>query len=140
MQHNLVQIYTSANGGLITCASANYVVKSDGTNGVCGIMYDNGTSVGIGLRSRTTLDINGALDVGTYGGITSVPTSYGTLGLSLAENGYYGVLFGQTTSNPNLMYDGAGNGGIYYQNWGWLYYTTAGNDFTGFGTTFQGQS
>ena len=84
---------------------------------------------------RVQLDINGALDVGTYGGITSTPVSWGSIGLSLAENGYFGVLFGQTTSNPDLMYDGSGNGGIYYPNWGWLYYTTVSNHFTGFGTT-----
>ncbi|HNQ68033.1 MAG TPA: hypothetical protein PKN32_06635 [Bacteroidales bacterium] len=42
------QIYTSADGGLISCGSANYLVKSDGTSGVCSQVYDNGTNVGIG--------------------------------------------------------------------------------------------
>jgi len=42
------QIYTSANGGLITCSSTNYIVKSNGTNGVCSQIFDNGTNVGIG--------------------------------------------------------------------------------------------
>ena len=67
------------------------------------------------------------LYVGSYGGHNSTPTSYGSLGLLQAKNGYYGLLFGQATSNPNIMYDGAGNGGIYYQNYGWSTYYLAGN-------------
>ncbi|MFH2094383.1 MAG: hypothetical protein ABIJ16_01685, partial [Bacteroidota bacterium] len=55
------QIYTSANGGLITCSSANYVIKSDGTNGVCSQIYDNGTNVGIGTAAPATkLHVNGS--------------------------------------------------------------------------------
>ena len=45
------QVYTSANGGLIVCGAANYVVKSNGSNGVCSQIYDNGTNVGIGTTS-----------------------------------------------------------------------------------------
>jgi len=45
------QVYTSANGGLVTCNSTNYVIKSDGTNGVCSQIYDNGTNVGIGTTT-----------------------------------------------------------------------------------------
>jgi len=77
----------------------------------------------------------GNVYVGSYGGINSVPTTYGSLGLLQTKGGYYGLLFGQSTSNPNLMYDGAGNGGIYYENYGWLYYTLASNKNTGWGTT-----
>ncbi len=48
------KLYDSASGGLITCGTANYVVKSDGSNGVCSQIYDNGTNVGIGTASPTT--------------------------------------------------------------------------------------
>lgn len=50
--------------GLITCGTANYVVKSDGTNGVCSQIFDNGTNVGIGTASPAyKLDVNGYLRV-----------------------------------------------------------------------------
>jgi len=56
------QIWTSANGGLIICGSANYVVKSNGTNGVCGIMYDNGSGVGIGTTGPAyPLEVDGGI-------------------------------------------------------------------------------
>lgn len=45
------KLYGSNNGGLITCASANYVIKSDGTNGTCSQIFDNGTNVGVGNAS-----------------------------------------------------------------------------------------
>ena len=90
--------------------------------------------VGIGTTTpRTNLDINGALDVGLYGGLNSTPTTYGSLGITLAKNGYYGILFGQTTAFPNFMYDGAANGGRYFENWGWNEYMTIANHFTGIG-------
>lgn len=223
------KLYGSNNGGLLTCASANYVVKSNGTDGICSQIYDNATNVGIGTASPgKKLEVSGDIKlssagyqiylgenvttsakiginfhtdsdpnywigkpagawtqplhigfytgikigansgyggtrfynssdmgteimsvgngdnhvripnylyIGSYGGISSIPTTYGSLGLLQAKNGYYGILMGQSTSNPNFMWDGAGNGGIYYENWGWLNYTTASNHYTGFGTT-----
>ncbi len=71
--------------------------------------------------------VNYDLYIGSYGGLSSVPTTYGSLGLLQAKNGYYGVLFGQNTGQPNIMYDGGGNGGIYYENYGWSTYYLAGN-------------
>jgi hypothetical protein len=69
------------------------------------------------------------LYVGAYGGHNSSPTSYGSLGLLQAKGGYYGLLFGQASSNPNIMYDGAGNGGIYYENLGrWSTYYLIGSN------------
>jgi hypothetical protein len=71
--------------------------------------------------------VNTALYIGSYGNMNSVPTSYGSIGLISAKNSYYGILFGQSTSNPNIMYDTSGNGGIYYQNWGWATYYLVGS-------------
>lgn len=66
---------------------------------------------------------SGSMTIGTYGGITSVPTTYGSIGLSITKGGYYGVLMGQGTANANLMYDTSGNGGIYYESAGtWAQY------------------
>jgi hypothetical protein len=71
--------------------------------------------------------VNYNLYVGTYGGMNSTPTNYGSLGLINAKNGYYGLLMGQGTGNPNLMWDGGGNGGVYFENYGWMYYYLAGS-------------
>jgi hypothetical protein len=65
--------------------------------------------------------------IGSYGAINSTPTTYGSLATLEAKNGYYGLLFGQSTASPNLMYDGGGNGGIYYENYGWQYYYLVGS-------------
>jgi len=46
--------------GPVGCASANYVVKSNGASAVCSIIYDNGTNVGISTTSP-----NAKLDVST---------------------------------------------------------------------------
>lgn len=70
--------------------------------------------------------ISGTGRIGTYGLITDIPTTYGSIGLNGAKNGYYSVLMGQTTAHANNMYDGAGNGGIYYENWGWSQYYLTG--------------
>jgi len=67
--------------------------------------------------------------------IKSPVTTYGSMALTSAKNGYYGLLLGTTTANPNLMFDGSGNGGIYYENWGWLMYTLTSNHYLGIGTT-----
>ena len=44
---------TGAQGpaGPVGCGSANYVVKSNGSSAVCSIIYDNGSSVGIGTSA-----------------------------------------------------------------------------------------
>lgn len=53
--------------GPIGCASANYVVKSNGASAVCSIIYDDGTNVGIGTAApNRKLEINS----GTSDGIT----------------------------------------------------------------------
>lgn len=47
------RLLDSGMGGLITCSNSNYVIKSDGTNGICSQIYDDGTNVGIGTTSPT---------------------------------------------------------------------------------------
>ncbi len=48
--------------GTVGCGSANYVVKSDGTNGACSIIYDNGTNVGIGTSNpQAKLEVDGTV-------------------------------------------------------------------------------
>lgn len=69
------RLYDSGNGGLITCGNANYVVKSDGTNGICSQIFDNGTNVGIG-----TAGPNAKLDIGTTSSCCATQTP--TLGIS----------------------------------------------------------
>ncbi len=79
--------------------------------------------------------ISGTGRIGTYGAITDAPTTYGSIGLAGAKNGYYGVLLGQSTSHANLMFDGGGNGGTYYQNWGWSQYYLTGSRHMQFNTS-----
>jgi hypothetical protein len=83
------RLYDSASGGLISCATANYVVKSDGTNGVCSQIYDNGTNVGIGTASPEQKVhvvgnqlISGGGDLYINGSVTSSSGSihYGSFG------------------------------------------------------------
>jgi hypothetical protein len=83
------------------------------------------TAIGTGIWTNGNLTVGGGIYCGSYGGINSTPTSYGSLGLIQAKGGYYGVLFGQNTSHANYMYDGSGNGGIYYENYGWSTYYLA---------------
>ncbi|PLW94228.1 MAG: hypothetical protein C0592_03570 [Marinilabiliales bacterium] len=48
--------------GPLGCTNANYVLKNDGIQGVCSIIYDNGTNVGIGTAAPTQkLDVAGAV-------------------------------------------------------------------------------
>lgn len=48
--------------GPVGCAVANYVMKSNGTNGVCSQIFDNGTNVGVGTAAPSQkLDVVGAV-------------------------------------------------------------------------------
>ncbi|MBN2729177.1 MAG: collagen-like protein [Bacteroidales bacterium] len=48
--------------GPLGCTNANYVLKNDGVQGVCSIIYDNGTNIGIGTAAPTQkLDVVGAV-------------------------------------------------------------------------------
>lgn len=52
---------TGATGADVTlgCATANYVIKSNGTSADCGVIYDNGTHIGINTTSPTiSVEIN----------------------------------------------------------------------------------
>ncbi len=55
--------FVSGNGD-ITCNTTNFILKSDGNNGVCSQIFDNGTNVGIGTTSpQGKLHISNAYDV-----------------------------------------------------------------------------
>ncbi len=48
--------------GPIGCATANTLIKSDGSSAVCSIIYDNGSNVGIGTSTPTQrLDVAGGI-------------------------------------------------------------------------------
>ncbi|MCF8258057.1 MAG: tail fiber domain-containing protein [Flavobacteriales bacterium] len=111
-------------------------VKIGGSSGYGGTRFYNNSPVYGGTNATEIMSVGKGdnhvrvennLYVGAYGGHNSSPTSYGSLGLLQAKNGYYGLLFGQATSNPNIMYDGSGNGGIYYENYGWSTYYLVGS-------------
>jgi hypothetical protein len=61
--------------------------------------------------------------------------SYTQLGLR-GQKGGYGGLFDLYSSVNGIMYDGAGNGGVYREpNGRWYFYHNVANDCTGFGTS-----
>lgn len=79
------KLYDSGSGGLITCATANYVVKSNGTDGVCSQIFDNGTNVGINTASP-------AYKLDVYGSASAYPARVGSpdgyLRFGPANNGW----------------------------------------------------
>ncbi len=75
-----------------------------------------------GTTNLSTLNINGYA-------INSPLTSYGTIALTTAKGSYYGVLLGYGSSHANFMWDGGGNGGIYYEDIGrWATYYLKGSN------------
>ncbi len=63
--------FAGGNGG-VNCNNANYVIKSDGYNGTCSQIYDDGTNVGIGTTTPSyKLDVTSTIraqDVFAAGG------------------------------------------------------------------------
>lgn len=58
-------------------------------------------------------------------------TTYAYCATPTAKNGYYGMLFGNSTSHSQTMFDGSGNGGFYRQVSGWGIYWTPGTSSLG---------
>ena len=111
-------VYPGSNSGLVDYQKSYYLASN----------------AGYGLYTNTSFYTAGGLYPQGYG-VQGPATTYGTLSLITPKNGYYGLLFGQDTTKPNLMFDGSGNGGIYYENYGWTMYTLAGSHNVGIGTT-----
>jgi hypothetical protein len=113
-------------GGDLTMAATRYVYP--GSNSGLGDYqksYYLASNASYGLYTNTSLYTAGGIYPQGYG-FQGPMTTYGTLSLITPKNGYYGLLLGQTIANPNLMFDGAGNGGLYYENYGWSTYYLAG--------------
>jgi hypothetical protein len=68
-----------------------------------------------GQTISSAANFTGTLRVGTYGLVSSPAGSYGTLALGDAKSGWYGINMANSAANATLMYDGSGNGGIYYE-------------------------
>jgi len=99
-------IYPGSNSGLSNFQKSYYI----------------SSNASYGLYTNTSMYFAGGMYPEGYG-VLGPHTSYGSLNLWTPKGGYYGVLFGPgDTSYANIMYDGSGNGGIYYENWGWATY------------------
>jgi hypothetical protein len=61
-------------------------------------------------------------------------STYGTWRINGQKNGYQGILM-DWTYTPVLMFDGGGNGGIYYQAGRWMYYHYWPYNCIGIGTS-----
>lgn len=107
-------------------------------NNAAKMTMDTNGNFGIGLTNPAyKLDVVGDVNASTSlrvgGYILNVPgTTYGTFAVASIRNSYYGILFGTATSNPAVMYDGSGNGGVYYENYGWQNYYTIADRLTSF--------
>jgi hypothetical protein len=67
--------FVSGNGD-ITCNTANYVLKSNGTDATCSQIFDNGTNVGIGTASPSAkLEVTGLI-YANNGGVRSSNNSW----------------------------------------------------------------
>jgi hypothetical protein len=65
----------------------------------------------------------------------NVSSSYGQLGLRGSRNNYSGI-YDQFSGVNGMMYDGAGNGGVYREaNGRWYFYHNVANNCTGFGSS-----
>src|SRR5690606_14830551 len=54
------------------CATADYVIKSNGTSADCGIIYDNGANIGINTNTPTvSVEINGTDGIAIPAGTTT---------------------------------------------------------------------
>ncbi|MPM61592.1 hypothetical protein SDC9_108452 [bioreactor metagenome] len=71
--------------GPVGCATANFVIKSDGASAVCSQIYDNGTNVGIGTTTPTQkMDVAGAVQ---FSGALMPNSNSGTSGQILVSQG-----------------------------------------------------
>jgi hypothetical protein len=111
---------TSGNGGVYweDLGWANYTEKSNGITTFMG-----------GIKVTGSAADDKSLQVGD-GFIKQSKTSYGSLSIDGTKGGYFGILYGTTTSHANHMWDTNGNGGIYWQDKGWANYTEKSTGIT----------
>ncbi len=124
-------------GGDVTMADNRYLYPGSIT---AGYGYQKSwylaSSPSWGLYTNTSLYAAGGLYTAGGYGILGPSTSYGSLRLVTPLGGYYGILMGNAgTASPNFMWDGSGNGGIYYQNWGWSMYYLVSSRHWSFNTS-----
>lgn len=93
----------------ISCPTPNTVLKSDGTNAVCGIIYDNGTKVGINTNNPTvSLQINATDGVAIPSGTTAqrpstaVPTGTMRYNTTLGATEVYTGTCWQNVNTPPI--------------------------------------
>ncbi|HWB63615.1 MAG TPA: hypothetical protein VG603_08915, partial [Chitinophagales bacterium] len=115
--------------GPVGCGSNNYVIKSNGTSATCSIIYDDGSSVGIGTASPgQKLDVNGNANIsGSTYFANNNNSSTNKLYLAGTDLNHY---IYSTGTNGNQMYLGE-YGGVFH------FYNTANSSdvFTISGTT-----
>lgn len=107
------------------------IFRSGYNSTILGYVYSDGTGFGFlnssgnwmvytGYGSDVAV-FPGAIQIGSYGGITPPASSYGSMALSGVRGSYYGVQFGATAGQPMLMCrNDYGACGVYnYNNGGW---------------------
>ena len=128
-----VQFQNYTNGFLTVDGSGNLNVANGSGNGF--IFNQTNQQGGSNFNIDGTGTV-GQLQIGNSGGLSSTTSGYGSISLLNAQNGYYGVLFGQNGTAPNLMFDGNGNGGYWSTATGqWQTYYTAGTQHLNIGTS-----
>ena len=114
------------NGFLTVDGSGNLSVSNGGSGSFINNSTSQQGSANFNIDGNGT--IGGTLQVGANGSIISTPVSWGSIGLTNTQNGWYGILFGDASTAPDLMFDGSGNGGYYMPNTNqWETYYSANN-------------
>ena len=125
----------TVDGGVIGSYDENIQIQRAGTL----IMTGNGSGY---LQPNTWIQFNGA-GYGLYSATNGAhfypnngTSTYATWGISGSRNGYYGILMGNITNKPHVMYDGSGNGGGYHEGSNqWAYYWHVSNACMGIATS-----
>ena len=134
---NTPTLFSETGLGLYLCPNGSATVAASlSTAGVFTATSFSGAGTGLtGTATSLSIGGNAATATNVAGFVQNAYTTYGNNATTTTKNGYYGILFGATTGNPNIMYDASGNGGTYVETVGWRDYYSVANACLAIGGT-----